>query len=106
MGTSNSILLSKSQKVLIILGENIKLARLRRKYTTQWVAERADISRPTLLSIEKGNPSVVSEPMLRFFLSWGLGRIFRTLHTMMCRAEKSRMHGCLRKREHQEQDLY
>ena len=58
MGTSDSILLSKAQKVLKILGENIKLARLRRKYSTKRVADRADISRPTLLSIEKGNPNV------------------------------------------------
>lgn len=37
---------------------NLKLARLRRIYSTQQVAERANISRPTLLSIEKGNPNV------------------------------------------------
>jgi len=46
------------QKSITILGENIKLARLRRKYSTEQVAERANISRPTLLSIEKGHPRV------------------------------------------------
>ena len=40
------------------LGENIKLARLRRKLSTEQVAERANISRPTLLAIEKGSPTV------------------------------------------------
>ncbi|TAF53341.1 MAG: XRE family transcriptional regulator [Sphingobacteriia bacterium] len=45
-------------KILVILGENIKLARLRRKLNTEQVAERANISRPTLLSIEKGMPGV------------------------------------------------
>lgn len=52
------ILLPKSRQVLDALGEHIKLARLRRKYSTQQVAERANISRPTLLSIEKGSPNV------------------------------------------------
>jgi transcriptional regulator with XRE-family HTH domain len=40
------------------LGENIKLARKRRKLTTIQVAERAGIDRTTLYHIEKGNPSV------------------------------------------------
>ncbi|WP_235922625.1 helix-turn-helix transcriptional regulator [Flavobacterium celericrescens] len=40
------------------MGENIKLARKRRKLTTVQVAERANISRSTLYLIESGNPSV------------------------------------------------
>lgn len=40
------------------MGENIKLARKRRKLTTIQVAERADIARSTLNLIEKGEPSV------------------------------------------------
>ena len=40
------------------MGENIKLARKRRKLTTVQVAERADIDRSTLYEVEKGNPSV------------------------------------------------
>ena len=58
MKTRNPILLPKAQKAIFILGENIKLARLRRRYSTQQVAERANISRPTLISIEKGYPNV------------------------------------------------
>lgn len=45
-------------KILTEFGENIKLARLRRKLSAEQVAERANISRPTLLSIEKGLPGV------------------------------------------------
>lgn len=40
------------------MGENLKLARKRRKLTTLQVAERAAINRSTLVEIEKGNPSV------------------------------------------------
>ncbi|WP_231494741.1 helix-turn-helix transcriptional regulator [Polaribacter sp. Hel_I_88] len=40
------------------MGENIKLARKRRKLTTTQVAERADIVRSTLYLIETGSPSV------------------------------------------------
>lgn len=40
------------------MGENIKLARKRRKLTTIQVAERANIARSTLYLIEKGDTSV------------------------------------------------
>ena len=40
------------------LGENIKLARKRRKLTTIQVSERANIDRTTLYQIEKGNSKV------------------------------------------------
>jgi transcriptional regulator with XRE-family HTH domain len=58
MKKRNTILLPRAQKTISVLGENIKLARLRRKFSSEQVAERADISRPTLVSIEKGNPNV------------------------------------------------
>ncbi|MGN1137367.1 MAG: helix-turn-helix domain-containing protein [Oscillospiraceae bacterium] len=38
--------------------EQIKLARLRRKLSTELVAEQAGISRATLWQVEKGSPSV------------------------------------------------
>ena len=52
------ILFPKYQKMLEQMGENIKLARKRRRLTTQQVAERAGISRNTLYLLEKGNPGV------------------------------------------------
>ena len=58
MEKRNTILLPRAQKPISVLGENIKLARLRRKFSAEQVAERADISRPTLVSIEKGSPNV------------------------------------------------
>lgn len=52
------ILFPKYQQLLEKVGENIKLARKRRKFTTIQVAERAGIDRSTLYEIEKGSPSV------------------------------------------------
>ena len=51
-------LLPQLQKQLSTVGEQIRLARLRRKLSAARVAERAAISRPTLLAIEKGTASV------------------------------------------------
>ena len=73
MKTGNSILLPKAQRVISILGENIKLARLRRRFSAQQVSERADISRPTLLSIEKGYPNVSIGAYVRVLMVLGLG---------------------------------
>ena len=50
--------LPKLQAILTELGANIRLARLRRRLSTVQVAERAGISRPTLLNIEKGSQTV------------------------------------------------
>ncbi len=58
MNSKKQILFPKHQKMLEILGENIKLARKRRNLTTIQVAERANIGRNTLYMIEKGNPGV------------------------------------------------
>jgi DNA-binding XRE family transcriptional regulator len=58
MKGKNQILFPKHQKIMEQVGENIKLARKRRKLTTIQVSERADINRTTLYQIEKGNYSV------------------------------------------------
>ena len=48
----------KTAEILEQMGEQIKLARLRRRLSAELVAERAGISRATLWSVEKGSPSV------------------------------------------------
>lgn len=58
MNVRGTILLPKLQDTLGQMGENIKLARLRRKFSTLQVAERAGINRTTLWNIEKGSPQV------------------------------------------------
>ena len=47
-----------TENILKIMGEQIKMARLRRKLSATLVAERAGISRSTLWKVENGNPSV------------------------------------------------
>ncbi len=51
-------LLPSLQQRLEDVGENLRLARLRRRLSAAQVAERAGITRPTLRSIERGEPSV------------------------------------------------
>ena len=58
MKNKKQILFPKHQKILEQVGENIRLARKRRKFTTILVAERAGVNRTTLYQVEKGNPSV------------------------------------------------
>jgi transcriptional regulator with XRE-family HTH domain len=70
MGLKKQILFPKYQQLLAQVGENIKLARKRRKLTTIQVSERANIDRSTLYEIEKGNPSV------------SLGAYFNTLRVL------------------------
>ena len=48
----------RTAEILEQMGEQIKLARLRRRLSAELVAERAGISRATLWNVEKGSPSV------------------------------------------------
>ncbi|OCW57917.1 helix-turn-helix transcriptional regulator [Hoeflea olei] len=47
-----------ARKELLVLGESIRVARLRRKLTAEIVAERAGTTRQTVARIEAGNPAV------------------------------------------------
>ena len=58
MGKKAVSVLPSTEKILAEMGEQIKLARLRRQLSTELVAERAGISRATLWNVEKGSPSV------------------------------------------------
>ena len=51
-------ILPGTEDILKNMGEQIKLARLRRSLSTELVAERAGISRASLWKVEKGDPSV------------------------------------------------
>jgi transcriptional regulator with XRE-family HTH domain len=73
------ILLPKTKRVLGEVGENFKLARLRRRLSAEQVAERANISRPTLSAIEKGSPSVSIGSYLLVLQVLGLEKDFLLL---------------------------
>lgn len=60
------------ERLLNDLGENIRLARLRRRLSAELVAERADISRPTLSQIEKGEASVAMGNYVKVLAVLGL----------------------------------
>jgi|SRR5205809_5887819 len=51
-------LLPRISRLLEGFGSNLKLARLRRKYSAEAVAQRAGISRKTLSRVEHGDPAV------------------------------------------------
>ena len=72
MGRKTIILLPKTRRILSSLGENIKLARLRRNLSAEQIAERANISRPTLAEIEKGNPNTSMGAYLQVLTALGL----------------------------------
>lgn len=58
MSKKATVVLPQTQEILNQMGEQIRLARLRRHLSAELVAERAGLSRMTLSNIEKGSPSV------------------------------------------------
>ncbi len=70
------VLLPKTQRILDQLGENIRLARLRRSLSAGLIAQRADISRPTLTAIEQGSPTVSIGSYLLVLQALGLEKEF------------------------------
>ena len=65
-------LLPSQKRLLDELGENFRLARLRRDLSSVQVAERAGISRNTLIKIEHGDEGVAIGLYLRVLASLGL----------------------------------
>lgn len=66
------MLQSKMYKIIGELGENIRLARLRRKLSAEQVAERAGISRKTLYEIEGGRSNVTIGNYVQVLSALGL----------------------------------
>lgn len=76
MKTKKMPLLPSAQRQLKLMGENIKLARQRRNLTSSLVAERAGISRQTLLAIENGESRVSIGSYVSVLLGLGLEKEF------------------------------
>lgn len=60
------------EDILKTLGENIKLARLRRKITTTMLSERAGMGRITLRKVERGDSGVTLGAYASTLFSLGL----------------------------------
>ncbi len=58
MAKKTQLMYPGMQRNLELMGEQIKLARLRRSLSTKLVCERAGVSRATLWQIEKGSSTV------------------------------------------------
>ncbi len=65
-------LLPRISRVLEALGSNLKLARLRRKFSAETVAQRAGISRKTMYRVEQGDPAVALGIYARVMQALGL----------------------------------
>ncbi|MGL4596293.1 MAG: helix-turn-helix domain-containing protein [Bacteroidia bacterium] len=65
-------LLPKINSHLALLGEQIKLARLRRQISVMQVAERAHVSRSSVWLVEKGAPSVAMGTYCQILFVLGL----------------------------------
>jgi len=58
LGKKSVTLMPGTSRIMAAVGEQIKMARLRRRISAELAAERAGISRATLWAVEKGSPSV------------------------------------------------
>ena len=81
MSREPSQLLPKQKRLLTELGENLRLARLRRRLSAEQVAERAGVSRSTLHLMEKGSPGT------------SLGKLVQVLAVLGLEADLSQMAG-------------
>ena len=79
MPRSKQALLPKQKRMFVRVGEQLRLARLRRRLSAQQVAQRAGISRSTLALIEKGSSSSSIETLLRILSVLGLEEDFLSL---------------------------
>lgn len=72
MNKKRPILLPRHRRMLEQLGEQFKLARLRRKLSAEQVSERAGIGTATLWRIEKGDPGVAVGKYFHVLVALGL----------------------------------
>lgn len=79
MGKNKTVLLPSQQRILDTLGENLKLARLRRDLSAEQIAERAGIGRSTLVKIEKGDQGVSIGTYLKVLFVLGLDADLRNV---------------------------
>lgn len=79
MKAKRAKLLPKEKRILETVGENIKLARLRRKLTTEQVSKRANIGRSTLWHVEKGSEHISIGIILQVLSVLGLSQDLKNI---------------------------
>jgi transcriptional regulator with XRE-family HTH domain len=72
MGRETTTLLPKHWRLLAEIGENLRLARLRRQLSADLVSKRAGISRSTLHLMEKGSSGTSLGKLLQVLVVLGL----------------------------------
>jgi len=72
-------LIPKHRRILEGLGENVRLARLRRRLSAAKVAQRAGISRNTLYLLEKGGGNTSITTLFQVLVVLGLENDFSKL---------------------------
>ncbi len=72
MKSRKAVLRPKERAILELLGEQIKLARLRRRLTAEQLAERANIGRSTLWHVEKGSEHISIGIILKVLSVFGM----------------------------------
>lgn len=76
MSKKKIVLSPKTEVVLIEFGDKIRKTRLNCKLSAELVAEKSNISRPTLNAIEKGAPTVSIGSYFLVLQTLGLEREF------------------------------
>jgi transcriptional regulator with XRE-family HTH domain len=72
MGRKSVEMATETSRILERIGEQIQLARLRRRISAEQTADKAGISRTTLWAVEKGSPSVALGIYAQVLLTLGL----------------------------------
>lgn len=97
-GERKIVLLPNLARQMVNMGENIKLARLRRNLSAAMIAERADITRTTLRSIERGDASVSIGNIAKVLFTLGLSEDLEKLGSDDILGRKLQDIGLSRKR--------
>ena len=88
------VLYPREKRMLVQVGRQIRLARLRRKASCELTAERAKISRATLWKIEKGDPSVSMGAYLSVLFALRLEKDILSSQEKIKKDMRCRMKGC------------
>ena len=70
---------SKAKEALVQLGEQVRMARKRRQWTIAELAKKIGVSSPTLIALEKGEPTVSVGVLVSTLWTLGLETELRNL---------------------------